>query len=200
MEERRILIADTAIAVVAEVGIRGLTHRAVDASASLATGSTSYYARSKAQLVELTVERLASLLRGYTEHAELAAKTPADAAELTTVLTDWLGGLYADYQGELRARSSLILELENRNSGDSALLREALVAPDDLSGPLASAGLDSSELLGPLLTALEGLLWEHSAGRRIGEADTDGTDARLLSSLLSVHHGSDKRGIFGIRL
>lgn len=200
MEERRILIADTAIAVVADVGVRGLTHRAVDASANLATGSTSYYARSKAQLLDLTVERLVSLLRGYTEHTALAAATPADGDELTATLTEWLSGLYSDYQGELRARNSLVLELENREGGsDSTLLREALVAADDLSGPLASAGVDPAAAEA-LLAALEGLLWEHSAGRHVGDVDTT-VDARLLGALCSSHHhaSGDRRGIFGLR-
>lgn len=197
MEDRRILIADTAIAVIADVGVRGLTHRAVDAAASLATGSTSYYARSKAQLVSLTVERLASLLRGYTEHTGLAATTPNDGGELVTTLREWLEGLYADYQGELRARSALVLELEHHEGEDADLLREALVSTEDLAGPVKSAGI-GSEATQPLLVALEGCLWEHSAGRQLGVATTE-TDVILLDAVLSGHQHSGGRGLFGLR-
>ena len=197
MEDRRILIADTAIAVIADVGVRGLTHRAVDAAANLATGSTSYYARSKAQLVSLTVERLASLLRGYTEHTALASATPNDGGELVKTLRGWLEGLYADYQGELRSRAALILELEKSEGADADLLREALVSAEDLAGPLKSAGIDS-DTAPALLVALEGCLWEHSAGRQLG-ATKSGTDAFLLESVLSSHHHSGGRGLFGLR-
>lgn len=197
MEDRRILIADTAIAVIADVGVRGLTHRAVDAAANLATGSTSYYARSKAQLVSLTVERLASLLRGYTEHTALAVATPNDGGELVRALRDWLEGLYADYQGELRARAALVLELEHSEGADADLLREALVSTEDLTGPLKSAGVHQ-DAASPLLSALEGCLWEHSAGRQLGVTKTT-TDAYLLDSVLSSQHQSGGRGLFGLR-
>jgi AcrR family transcriptional regulator len=46
------LIARTALELVAERGLRGLTHRAVDEAAGLPTGSTSYHARTRARLVE----------------------------------------------------------------------------------------------------------------------------------------------------
>jgi DNA-binding transcriptional regulator YbjK len=44
--------------VLAEHGMRGLTHRAVDAAAGIPTGSTSYYFRSRSALVAGCVERL----------------------------------------------------------------------------------------------------------------------------------------------
>ncbi|PJE97866.1 TetR family transcriptional regulator [Streptomyces carminius] len=53
------LIADTAIGLLAERGLRGLTHRAVDEAAGLPQGSTSNHARTREALLELTVRRLA---------------------------------------------------------------------------------------------------------------------------------------------
>jgi len=53
------LIADTALALLAERGMRGLTHRAVDEAAGLPQGSTSNLARTRQALLELTVRRLA---------------------------------------------------------------------------------------------------------------------------------------------
>ncbi|MGW2932014.1 TetR/AcrR family transcriptional regulator [Streptomyces sp. NPDC001156] len=53
------LIADTALALLAERGMRGLTHRAVDESAGLPQGSTSNLARTRLALLELAVRRLA---------------------------------------------------------------------------------------------------------------------------------------------
>ena len=57
---RKDLITDAAIALVAEQGMRGLTHRAVDRRAGLPEGSTSAYFRTRKALVEGFVERLAS--------------------------------------------------------------------------------------------------------------------------------------------
>ncbi|MEU4468247.1 TetR/AcrR family transcriptional regulator [Streptomyces sp. NPDC024017] len=53
------LVADTALALLAERGMRGLTHRAVDEAAALSQGSTSNLARTRQALLELAVRRLA---------------------------------------------------------------------------------------------------------------------------------------------
>ncbi|MFH9990990.1 TetR/AcrR family transcriptional regulator [Streptomyces luteogriseus] len=53
------LVADTALALLAERGMRGLTHRAVDEAAALPQGSTSNLARTRQALLELAVRRLA---------------------------------------------------------------------------------------------------------------------------------------------
>ncbi|MET9658177.1 TetR family transcriptional regulator [Streptomyces sp. NPDC006510] len=53
------LIADAALALLAERGMRGLTHRAVDERAGLPQGSTSNHARTRQALLEAAVRRLA---------------------------------------------------------------------------------------------------------------------------------------------
>ncbi|WNI26009.1 TetR family transcriptional regulator [Streptomyces sp. ITFR-16] len=53
------LITDAALDLLAERGMRGLTHRAVDERAGLPQGSTSNYARTRQSLLEATVRRLA---------------------------------------------------------------------------------------------------------------------------------------------
>ncbi|MFE2107019.1 TetR/AcrR family transcriptional regulator [Kitasatospora sp. NPDC059463] len=94
--QRQTLIADTAVALIAERGLRGLTHRAVDEAAGLPTGSTSNLARTRAALLELAITRIAELESpGFaatvrtptTGHArELLAQLAADAVHqaLTT--------------------------------------------------------------------------------------------------------------------
>lgn len=59
MTPRAELIADTALALLAERGMRGLTHRAVDERAGLPQGSTSNHARTRQALLEAAVRRLA---------------------------------------------------------------------------------------------------------------------------------------------
>jgi AcrR family transcriptional regulator len=53
--------ADAAIAVLADHGARGLTHRAVDQAAGLSPGTTSNYARTREALLTLTLTRIAEL-------------------------------------------------------------------------------------------------------------------------------------------
>lgn len=92
-------VAEAAITLLAERGMRGLTHRAVDEFAGLPPGSTSNLARTRAALLELTLQRLTEL-----EAAALApamglpgertaapgAGSPAEQA-LTSSLTATLG-------------------------------------------------------------------------------------------------------------
>jgi AcrR family transcriptional regulator len=54
-------VADAAIAVLADHGGRGLTHRAVDQAAGLPPGTTSNYARTREALLTLTLARIAEL-------------------------------------------------------------------------------------------------------------------------------------------
>ncbi|MEU9831963.1 TetR/AcrR family transcriptional regulator [Streptosporangium sp. NPDC048047] len=74
--ERALVVAEAAITLLAERGMRGLTHRAVDEEAGLPPGSTSNLARTRSALLELALERLAEIegavfepLLGTTERA-----------------------------------------------------------------------------------------------------------------------------------
>ncbi|WP_308201381.1 TetR/AcrR family transcriptional regulator [Sphaerisporangium perillae] len=58
-------MAEAAITLLVERGMRGLTHRAVDEAAGLPLGSTSNLARTRAALLALTLARLTALEEGY---------------------------------------------------------------------------------------------------------------------------------------
>lgn len=82
--DRFSLLTDTAIELIADLGMRGLTHRAVDTRAGLAQGTTSAYFRTRKALIEAVVRRLAEL-----DRADLAAGAlPADADSPSVVLDD----------------------------------------------------------------------------------------------------------------
>lgn len=61
-DSRRRQLADAGLAVLAQEGSRGLTHRAVDAVAGLPTGTTSNYFRSRHSLIAGLVERIGERL------------------------------------------------------------------------------------------------------------------------------------------
>ena len=61
--DRRALLADAAIDLLAEEGMRALTHRAVDTRAALPLGTTSAYFRTRQALLTAIVKRLSDLDR-----------------------------------------------------------------------------------------------------------------------------------------
>ncbi|MBB1052919.1 transcriptional regulator [Dietzia sp. B44] len=196
MEDRRMLIADSAIEVVARDGVRALTHRAVDSEAGLPSGSTSYYCRTRAQLLSLTVDRLTSLLRGFVEVSGIQELASSDADDVLSMLTRMIEGLLADYRGELAARSALIMELTGKD--DTTDLVAALLDPSDLAGALDAAGLrDPAAAALDILAVYEGLLWERTVGRLAGAEVDNEHDADLLGSALSRHEHRGGR-LFGL--
>ena len=72
-DERRRLIADAGLTVLARHGARGLTHRAVDQAANVPTGTTSNYFRSRDALIEGLVTRIGERLAPSPEDLERRA-------------------------------------------------------------------------------------------------------------------------------
>ncbi|MDX2644622.1 TetR family transcriptional regulator C-terminal domain-containing protein [Streptomyces sp. PA03-1a] len=104
------LIADTALALLAERGMRGLTHRAVDEAAGLPQGSTSNHARTRAALLEAAVRRLA-FRESQTAHAPASAPGPEGLAAL---LAHFLHRSVTEARDLTRARLELALEATRR--------------------------------------------------------------------------------------
>ena len=80
-------VADAAIAVLADHGARGLTHRAVDQAAGLPSGTTSNYARTREALLTLTLTRIAEL-----DLAEGAARVAGSglADDVAQMVHQWI--------------------------------------------------------------------------------------------------------------
>ncbi|MEV6288762.1 TetR family transcriptional regulator [Kribbella sp. NPDC051770] len=76
--ERRTQLADAGLAVLAEAGARGLTHRAVDAAAGLPAGTASNYFRTRDALLGALGERIFERLAPTDDRLEpLAAREPS---------------------------------------------------------------------------------------------------------------------------
>jgi AcrR family transcriptional regulator len=80
-------VADAAIAVLADHGSRGLTHRAVDQAAGLPPGTTSNYARTREALLTLTLTRIAEL--DLAEGAARAAESGL-ADDVAQMVHQWI--------------------------------------------------------------------------------------------------------------
>ncbi|GGO01623.1 hypothetical protein GCM10010116_03020 [Microbispora rosea subsp. aerata] len=89
--QRATLVADAAIAILAERGMRGLTHRAVDEAAGLPPGSTSNHARTRAALLELTLARLTereeAVFAAATTPGAVMSRDPCEVADLLARMT-----------------------------------------------------------------------------------------------------------------
>ncbi|MGA8791184.1 MAG: TetR family transcriptional regulator [Paenarthrobacter sp.] len=108
MPDRRTELADAALAVVAAKGLKGLTHRAVDAQAGVAVGTTSNYFRNRAALVSAAVDRVEE--RDTLLLQQGGWETPTSVAALAEQLTGALMGLALENADLTRARFAFALD------------------------------------------------------------------------------------------
>jgi DNA-binding transcriptional regulator YbjK len=105
--ERRALIADTAIAILAADGAGGLTHRTVDARAQLPPGTTSNFYRTRTALLQAAAERAAALHWEFVERIRASAPSPQGR----TGLAEFLARLVAAVDDETATRNLARMEL-----------------------------------------------------------------------------------------
>ncbi|MFJ8017774.1 TetR/AcrR family transcriptional regulator [Streptomyces sp. NPDC096339] len=165
--ERRTLIADTAIDLVAAAGLRGLTHRAVDGAAGLPAGSTSYYFRTRTALIGACYQRLAEL--DLADLGEDGRAAPVSALSGRDVAAAALGGLLLRWLtvGRERqlARFELSLEAARNPELEADLHRAGQGARSQAAAMLAALGADRPREAAELLAAwTDGLLYDRLAG------------------------------------
>ena len=154
-EDRRTRLADAAITTLAREGSRGLTHRAVDRTAGVPEGSTSYYFRTRLDLLRAIVRRMSDL-----DTASVPALAHADGEEFEEAFTAAVHGLVTDGRERQLARYELTLEATRRPELRQALLANAVPIHDRLAGQLAALGVPHpGDRAHDLLALLEGLLF-----------------------------------------
>jgi len=122
--DRRTQLLDTALALIAKQGLRGLTHRAVQDAAGLPHGSVTYYFKTRDQLVLAVVERIIEIDRERAQpaiRAALRTLTAAPAAPDYQKLAKLLRRWWTDSHQLLLAR----YELDLAGARDLAI-REAM--------------------------------------------------------------------------
>ena len=118
LSPRMQLILESATRVVARGGMRGLTHRAVDAEAGLAQGSTSGYLRTRLALVTALAEFIAAGLIDSGE--ELAGRQEAGESDAEVVES-----ALDLFSGWLREPDALLAKAE---LGQEAMRQEEIAA------------------------------------------------------------------------
>ncbi|MEU6996588.1 TetR family transcriptional regulator [Streptomyces sp. NPDC046465] len=159
------VIADAALALLAERGMRGLTHRAVDEAAGLPQGSTSNYARTRLALLEAAVRRQAEREADVLNPAELpdpAAGRDRLAAGLALALHRYLTG---DNRQLLVSRYELALEATRRPELRAYYDAAGAQFREPLEALLRAAGSPAPELHTLSLVAwCDGLMFSCVAG------------------------------------
>ncbi|MEQ4305701.1 TetR family transcriptional regulator [Plantactinospora sp. B6F1] len=189
--DRFAVITDAAIELVAELGMRGLTHRAVDGRAGLPLGSTSAYFRTRKALIEAVVRRLADLDRADLEATDLpveAATGPAVppggsgplgpreldqlANRIAGLLDRWLTA------GRIRtlARYACLLEATHHPELRE-ILSYGIASRTQARALLGQAGAADPERSGKHLVAcLDGLLFDRLVGAGSLDAPVPGSE------------------------
>ena len=158
LSPRMLLILESATRVVAVGGMRGLTHRAVDAEAGLPQGSTSGYLRTRLALVTALAEFIAAGLIDSVE--ELVGQQRAGEPE--SAVTEHALDLFASWLREpdaLLAKAELSQEATRQPEIAAALepARERIVGI--VAEILTHAGVEEVETSSQaIIAAMEGVL------------------------------------------
>lgn len=181
--DRRTILADAALDVLADEGVRGLTHRAVDRRAAMPPGTTSAYYRTRAALLTALVTRLVHL-----DQAELQAaaeqfphlRTAGELVDGMALLTR------RRLTGEGRRRSLARYACTVESVRDPEL-REILVPRENAGRAavrlfLARYGVaDVEDRTHTLLTCIDGLVFDRLVGG--GDVPREALEGLVVAAL-----------------
>jgi DNA-binding transcriptional regulator YbjK len=192
---RRRELCDAAIGVLAEHGSRGLSHERVDRAARLPVGSTSYYYRTRAALLQGVAQRVAEIdtanLQSVTDEATDPASPFGLIARLTMMQADGPGLILNKARHELFLAATRDPVLARASQDFRA--RITAMAHDAISHLQPDAAKDSVLLdaqTTAVTTFIAGVFTRFIAGdRAVHDADRL---ARLLQSIATAvqldHH------------
>jgi len=150
MAHRRDQILDAAITVIGSSGVRGLTHRAVDAAAGLPNGSTSNYFRTSEALFDAVVERFALRERQNWEEIALAM-SPTTPGELVTAFSTFVRESVAKQSALTLTRYAVLVEAAIRPSLRPQLLTSGGRVNQYFTNWLRVAGVPDPERAMPIV-------------------------------------------------
>lgn len=149
---RRDDLMDAALLVLAEGGLKGLTHRAVDARAGLPSGSTANIFRNRKSLVRALLDEMER--RDWGNFHTGPEDEPRDADEVARMLADGAARMTEPAQAPVtRARLALAFAYaDEAREGHTRLLAA-------LTRTMASAGVSApADRAAPIAALLDGAL------------------------------------------
>ncbi|WP_202804096.1 TetR/AcrR family transcriptional regulator [Crystallibacter crystallopoietes] len=159
--ERRLLIAEAATEIIAHEGLRALTHRAIDTRLDLSSGSTSYYYRTRDELLEAIVNYLRERSAADFEAADLQVPDSVDGGrdieDVASHIARYLDIQLSARPHHIKARIALTLELSEREEF-AGIISDVLVSQAQMSELFGVLGSTEPDTLARGFTALvEGL-------------------------------------------
>jgi DNA-binding transcriptional regulator YbjK len=109
-EERRTLLADAALSVIARLGTAGLSHRTVDEEADVPRGTASNYFRTRQALLEAALRRVVGLHFGWIAEQRAAVTGPLDTAGIAVVMAAVIDQATTTHRAQYIAMFELALE------------------------------------------------------------------------------------------
>ncbi len=193
--DRRTLIVDGAIDLIAAQGLRALTHRALDTALDLPPGSVSYYFRTRRALLEGVVDRITDRSRTDFATARLPATDPPEIAE---AIAAWLDRLLSERRNHLIVRHTLIIDLL-ADPGLHQRLTACLFSHTHARTLFESLNAtDPERAAADFIAVIEGLVFDRFAGhRRDTPSGTAASRAQLAEVLRAqlVHDPAVRRGL-----
>ena len=178
--DRRTLVADAALSIVAEQGMKGLTHRAVDVASGSPAGTTSNYFRTRAALVAAAVGRLEERdLALWSSGADATSAWPVAGPEaLAASLAEYLS-ILAGPQADL-TRARLVLSLAEPEAVTAGHARFMAVA----RGMVEASGIErAGERARWLADYCDGVLLHQLTARRGEPFHRDEAESAILRLL-----------------
>ena len=186
-EARRNALADAGIAVLASVGSRGLTHRAIDERAGVPTGTASNYFRTRETLIAGLFERIGARLAPTPEDLEhRAAQEPS-----RELFAEYLRDIVRRLSTEREVTLALFeLRLESARRPDladtvSSWLRTGFAA--DVAFNEAAGLPGGAREIALFHYAIDGLLLDRLTSSIDPETSTDAIVDALVDGLLPRH-------------
>ncbi|MFG2843582.1 TetR/AcrR family transcriptional regulator [Kitasatospora sp. NPDC048296] len=187
--DRRTVLADAAIGVLADAGVRGLTHRAVDAAAGLPIGTTSAYLRTRQALLTALVRRLVELDQGELQAMGEERVVVRSVDELVEGIRELMRHRLTG-EGRRRSLARYACAVESVRDPE---LREILVPRENAGRAVVRAFLATQGVTDPdgrtatLLACIDGLVFDRLVGG--GETGTDEIQGLVAAALRGANGG-----------
>lgn len=159
-QDRRALIAEAAIDIIAARGVHALSHGALDTELGLPKGSTSYYYRTRQGLLEAIVAAITTRSKEDFAASGMGASESTTPAEAAGMVAGWLLDLMERRPSHVIARYALLIEL----SQDATLhgqLAHSLFSTERAEQLFEALGVaDTASAASGFVSVIEGVVFD----------------------------------------
>ncbi|WP_099021555.1 TetR/AcrR family transcriptional regulator [Mycolicibacterium palauense] len=191
-EQRRRELCDTAVRLLAEDGLKGVSHLKVDRKAGFPDGTTSFYFRTRSALVHAVAARIAELdrkdltaaTRSRADNGDAECRSPSGLAQLVVRSATGARLTRTKARAELALQAARDAELDEAlrgyTEGFLVLIREAIEADQAHDHNLDPALVDEQAYV--VMMFISGLMLSSAGGVR--KAYTAEEVDRIISGII----------------